>query len=137
MSDWYKSSERTDYLGREISLDSFDYSVSKSLFGLVLISPRNRSFFDQTMILLFLKNFLKGPFQGSFIGAEEKDQNVFVGLLLLLTPGKSFRKFCETFLANFKTLLAMVLLLSLAWLAIGELRVSPSKVDHYRTTTLF
>ena len=48
MSDWYKSSERTDYLGREISLDSFDYSVSKSLFGLVLISPRNRSFFDQT-----------------------------------------------------------------------------------------
>ena len=99
MSDWYKSSERTDYLGREISLDSFDYSVSKSLFGLVLISPRNRSFFDQKkkMILLFLKNFLKGPFQGSFIGAEEKDQNVFVGLLLLLTPGKSFRNFSGKF----------------------------------------
>ena len=44
------------------------------------------------MILLFLKNFFTEPFQGSFIGTEEKDQNVFVGLLLLLTPGKVWLK---------------------------------------------
>ena len=56
------------------------------------------------MILLFLKNFLKGPFQGSFIGAEEKDQNVFVGLLLLLTPGKSLENFVKLFRQILKTL---------------------------------